>query len=126
MAADRRRRRAAIDHGQFVRLLTGRFPEVADAIRPESRDLLHLETSDVRQVVENAVDAWRHWRVYRYLRFPDGCVDDADEYLSNAIAVSFVEDFARGDYTVDRHRAVREPTPDRLRRRVVAVDGRWR
>ena len=115
-----------MDGIDFIGQLTLRFPEVSGTLRPEGRTLLHVGMADFRPAVEAAMDAGRYWRAYQYLHFLDGCIDAADEALANAIDVSFVEDFAVGEYTAERHRAVRERMPDRLRRRVVAVNSRWR
>jgi hypothetical protein len=82
--------------------------------------------ADFRPVVERAMDGEDHWRVEQYLNFLETCREAAGPDLANAVDVSFLEDFAIGEYTPTRHQAVRDRMPERLRQRVVAINGRWR
>jgi hypothetical protein len=110
---------------QFLQQLTARFPEITAAMSEYSRGVLHCEMGDFRRVVESAMDRGELWRVERYLRFVDDCREVAEPALANAIDVSFLEDFALGEFTEARRQAVRERMPARLRKLVVAVNGRW-
>jgi hypothetical protein len=118
--------RAPMDRELFIQKLADRFPEVGPQISDYSHGLLHCEMADFRRVVEAAMGAGQHWRVEQYLGFVASCRAAAGPDLANAIDVSFIEDFALGEYTQARHQAVRERMPELLRRRLVAVDDRWR
>jgi hypothetical protein len=114
-----------MDRQQFLQQLTARFPEVISGMGEYSQGLLHCEMADFRRVVESAMDRGELWRVERYLRFVDDCREVAEPALANAIDVSFLEDFALGNFTEARRQALREQMPARLRERVVSVNGRW-
>lgn len=115
-----------LDREAFITRLTGRFPEVSAAFSEYGAGLLHCEMADFRRVVETAMDDGRHAQVERYLRFVDECLQNAGPELQNAIEVSFVEDFALGDYNAARHNAVRERMPARLRQSIIEVNPEWR
>ena len=88
--------------------------------------LLHLEVAAFRRCVEQAMDNGRLWDVERYCRFIADSLVNADGALDNAIAVSFIEDFALGDITDLRKKAVLERMPRELREQIIAIDDRWR
>ena len=115
-----------MDRQQFLQQLTERFPEVVGRFGEYSRGLLHCEMGHFRDVVESAMDGGHLWRVEQYLRFLDECREDADPALANAIDVSFLEDFALGQCTEVRRRAIRERMPARLREQILAANERWR
>ena len=111
---------------QFLQQLAEQFPEVVSQISDYAQGLLHCEMADFRRVVESGMDRGELWRVERYLGFVDYCREAADPQLANAIDVSFLEDFALGEFTEARRQAVRERMPPRLREQVVSIDSRWR
>ena len=115
-----------MERQQFLQQLADRFPEVIPQISEYSQGLLHCEIGDFLTVVESAMDRGSLWRVEQYLRFLDDCRQAASPELANAIDVSFLEDFALGEFTVARHRAVRERMPPNLREHVVSINARWR
>jgi hypothetical protein len=114
-----------VDHEAFINSLLKRFPEVDAAISDYARGLLHCEVADFLRVVEAAMDSGKDDRVGEYLAFVDECRRVADPDLINAIDASFLENFALGDHTIARQRAVRERMPTLLRRRIIEVDNRW-
>ncbi len=115
-----------MDREEFIQRLAKRFPEVPTQISDYAHGLLHCEMADFRRVVESAMDSGNHWSVELYLRFLDDCRQAASPELANAIDVSFLEDFALGDHSEERLKAVRERMPRRLREQLVSVDDRWR
>ena len=114
-----------LDHQRFIAALTQQFPEVAATLDDIDDGLLHLEMAAFRRCVENAMDEGRLWDVERYCRFIDESLRNADDALDNAIGVSFIEDFALGEWSENRHKAVTERLPQRLRNEIVAVNDRW-
>jgi hypothetical protein len=115
-----------MDREEFIKSLTEQYPEVLSQISDYAHGLLHCEMADFRSVVEAAMDRGAHWQVGKYLQFVSECREAANPDLANAIDVSFLEDFALGEYNEFRHQAVRERMPERLRERVIAVSERWR
>jgi hypothetical protein len=115
-----------MDRGEFPTQLAKRFPEVISRMSDHARGLLHCDVADFRRVVESAMDGGQLWRVERYLRFLEDCRAAAGPALANAVDVSFLEDFALGECTEARRRAVRERMPARLRQAVISVSDRWR
>jgi hypothetical protein len=115
-----------MDREMFIQQLTEQFPEVKPRLSDYSHGLLHCEMADFRRVVEAAMDAGQHWHVQQYLNFVSTYRMAAGPDLVNAIDISFIEDFALGEYTATRHQAVRQCMPEHLHQQVVAVDGRWR
>lgn len=113
-------------HSTFMTVLTERFPEVARAVDQYQAGNLHCEVAVLREAAEQAMDEGRLWDAERYFRFVHEVLPDADEALRNAIEVSFIEDFAFGKYTEQRHRALTERVGKPLREKIAAINARWR
>jgi hypothetical protein len=116
----------SINHAKFMSMLGSEFPEVVAGIREDEKGLLHLEMGAFRRIVEEAIDAGRLWAAEKYFRFVDRVYSEADPDVANAIEVSFLEDFALGEFTLARHEAVKRRMPRRLRRILIGVDAKWR
>lgn len=115
-----------INHSQFMKLLTDRFPEVVHMIDKYEAGLLHCEVAVLRGAIEKAMDEGRLWDVERYSRFVEEVLPHADPAVGNAIDVSFIENFALGEFTKQRHRALSERMPKSLRDKIVAISEHWR
>jgi hypothetical protein len=116
----------AIDYEQFNCLLGSEFPEVVSGISEYARGLLHPEVGAFRRITEEAIDGGRLWAAERYFRFLVRVLRDADPDVRNAIEVSFLEDFALGEFTPARYEAVKRRMPRLLRDMLIAVDDKWR
>lgn len=117
---------APLEREAFLAELAENFPEVVASFDDIGNGLLHLEMAAFRRMAECAMDEGRHWQVELYLRFLESCLKRASPALENAIYVSFLEDFALGEFTELRHQAVRERMPQLLRNFVLEVNGKWR
>jgi hypothetical protein len=115
-----------INRELFINEITARFPEVAATFDDIDKGLLHLEVAAFRRCVENAMDDGRLWDVERYGRFIADSFKNADDALGNAIGVSFIEDFALGETTEQRLKAVRERLPKTLQDEIISINDRWR
>lgn len=115
-----------IDHEQFICLLGYEFPEVVSGISEYKRGLLHPEVGAFRRIAEEAIDGGRLWTAERYFRFLERVLRDADPDVRNAIEVSFLEDFALGEFSSARYEAVKRRMPSLLRDMLIAVDDKWR
>ena len=115
-----------LNRASFIRAISSQFPEVAAIIDDIDSGLLHLEVAAFRRCVEHAMDVGRLWDVERYCQFIADSLADADDSLENAIGVSFVEDFALGDITEQRRKAVADRLPKVLRDEIIAINDRWR
>ena len=116
----------SISHDDFIGMLGSEFPEVVAAIDQYQKGLLHPEMGAFRRIVEEAIDGGRLWAAEKYLRFVDRVLSDADPDVRNAIEVSFLEDFALGEFTRARHQAVKSRMPPRLKDILVGIDQKWR
>ncbi len=115
-----------IDHKEFIRMLGSEFPEVISGISEYETGLLHPEVGAFRRITEEAIDGGRLWAAEGYPRFLERVLRDADPDVRNAIEVSFLEDFALGDFTPARYEAVKRRMPRLLRDMLIAVDEKWR
>lgn len=115
-----------LDRDAFIDAIWSQFPEVAATWNDIDDGLLHLEVAAFRRCVEIAMDSGRLWDVERYCRFIADSFENAGYALDNAIGVSFVEDFALGEITEQRLKAVHECMPKELRNEIIAIDDRWR
>jgi hypothetical protein len=116
----------SISHGDFIGMLGSEFPEAVAAIDQYQEGLLHPEMGVFRRTVEEAIDSGRLWAAEKYFRFVDRALREADPEVRNAIEVSFLEDFALGEFTRARHEAVKSRMPRRLRDILVGIDQKWR
>jgi hypothetical protein len=115
-----------LNRESFINAIAAQFPEVAAAFDEIDNGLIHLEVAAFRRCVENAIDNGRLWNAERYCRFISDSLANADDDLDNAIGVSFIEDFALGEITEQRRKAVNERMPKTLRDDNVAINDRWR
>jgi hypothetical protein len=115
-----------LNRDAFISAIRSLFPEVAATWDDIDDGLLHLEVAAFRRCVENAMDNGRLWDVGRYCRFIADSFENADDALDNAIGVSFIEDFALGEITENRRKAVRERLPKILRDGIISINDRWR
>jgi len=115
-----------LNRDAFIDAVRSQFPEVAATWDDIDDGLLHLEVAAFRRCVETAMDDGRLWDVERYCQFIASSFANADDALDNAIGVSFVEDFALGEITTKRRRAVHERMPKELRDEIIAINDRWR
>ncbi len=83
--------------GRFLVALLASLPEASPLVAEHLDDqegtlLLHLLVADLRRFL---LDAWKrqdHDVLQRGLALLDGALTTGDEYVENAVAVSFVED----------------------------------
>jgi hypothetical protein len=118
--------RGMIDRSQSMTTLATRFPEVVGAIDKYEAGILHCKVAAFRRVAEQAMDQGRFWDVERYFRFVEETLPSADAEVRIAIEISFVEDFALGEHTEQRHRAVRERVSKVLREKIAMINEKWR
>ncbi len=116
----------SIRHDEFISMLGSEFPAVVAGIRDCNRGLLHCEMAEFRRMVEEAIDNGSLWAAEKYFRFVGRVLNEADSDVRNAIEVSFLEDFALGEFTKARHEAVRRRMPERLRNFLIGIDEKWR
>ena len=116
----------SINHEEFMTMLGSKFPEVVARIREDELGLLHLEMAAFLRIAEEAIDVGRLWAAEKYFRFVDQVLMEADPDVRNAIEVSFLEDFAFGEFNQARHEAVKRRMPRRLRKVLIGIDEKWR
>jgi hypothetical protein len=86
-----------LTRGQFVVSVLASLPEASAVVAEHLDDqegelLLHLLVADLRRLL---LDAWQRQDqdvLHRGLTFLDAALTTGDEYVNNAVAVSFVED----------------------------------
>jgi len=81
----------------FLEELADAVPESGDVVAEHLADnddfLLHLLMSDLLRLTVSKYSDGEIAVSDRLLAFIDGCLREGDEYVVNAVAVSFVEDF---------------------------------
>lgn len=81
----------------FLEELAVAVPESGDVVAEHLADndglLLHLLMSDLLRMSANTYAAGEVAVTDRLLAFIDWCLREGDDYVINAVAVSFVEDF---------------------------------
>lgn len=121
----------------FYARMSKDFPETFAGFSQAEIDELHRAAAAFRQATEAALDAGRLWEAERHFRRPPEwlerhfrCVAEmlsrADPELANALEISYLEDFAFGECTPLRRRAVKERMPRPLRDRLIAIRPDWR
>jgi hypothetical protein len=115
-----------IDHATLMRMMGDHFPEEIGAIAESRSGLLHCEVAVLRGAAENAIDEGRLWAAEKRFRFMADILSRADPEVENAIEVSFLEDFAIGEWTGARYEAVKTRCPEPLRSKLAAYDSRWK
>lgn len=117
---------ATIGYREFLALLAAEFPNVADEIRAEGSDHLHLDTVTFRRATERAMDTGQFWTAEQHFRLVERVLKDAAPDVENALRVSYVEDLALGECTPQRHRAVKECMPPEMRADMASIHDNWR
>ena len=117
---------AVIDYAEWSRMLAEEFPEVPQAYDEYSRGLLHCEMGTFARLTDEAIGEGDAERVARHFAFVDRVRKQADEYVENAIDVSYIENFAWDEWTERRHQALKR-MPPALRGVLLEIDGtgRW-
>ncbi len=115
----------SISHNEFISMHGSEFPEVVAGIRDFNKGLLHCEMAEFRRIVEEAIDHGQLWAAEKYFRFVDRVLNEVDPDVRGAIEVSFLEDYALGEFTQARHEAVRKCMPSHLRDILIGIDEKW-
>ncbi|MBX9585595.1 MAG: hypothetical protein K2X87_35250 [Gemmataceae bacterium] len=110
---------------EFRAALAGEFPEVVAAVTRYEAGSLRCEVGRFRTCTEEAIDGGRHWLAERHFRFVERVLRVADPAVRNALEVSYLEDFALGEHTPERHRVVKERMPKALRRVLIGHHEWW-
>jgi hypothetical protein len=105
----------------FIRLLTGRFPEIAAAIPICSRGLLHCEMGTFAGATQEALNRGELATAQAHLNFAEELWRVAGPALENALAVSYLEhiDF---DKKYGQSASAREMVPPGLRSGLSALE----
>lgn len=106
-----------ITRASFVPDLLSAVPEVDDTVREHLADyegdlLLHLLMADLVRYSIAAFEDGRSGEAQRLLAFVDSCLAGGDEDVTNAVVVSFVENYGYGQNEPDSFLAI---WPDGLR-----------
>ena len=85
----------------FVDDLLSALPEANEMVREHLDDqdgeiLLHLLMADLLRLGVAAFESARTDEALRMLHFVDRCLAEGDDYVTNAVHVSFVEDYGAG------------------------------
>lgn len=115
-----------MDRQQLLARLTAEFPEVAAQIRDDEAGLLHYEVAAFRRATGEALDSGHLWSAERHFRFVAEMLAEADPQLRNALEISYVEDLALGDFSPERHAAVKSRMPRSSRALVIEYNPRWK
>ena len=115
-----------IDRRDLLDLILAEFPDVAVELKNSGEGLLHIEVAMFRQATERAIDAGQFWTAEKHFRFVDRILQNASPDVDNALRISYLEDLALGDCTSNRHRAVKERMPARMRAELIRIHSNWR
>ena len=108
----------------FVSQLATEFPDAFAQIDEIDAGLLHLEVAAFRRATERAIDAGKLWEFERHFRFVERSLSSAGPDLTNALEVSYLEDFAL-EWTPARYKAVKERMSKPLRDFLIRVNAKW-
>ena len=122
----RRAQRMEAGREEFLARLGADFPDVIAQFGPYSAGLLHCEVADFRRATERALDAGQFWEAEQHFRLVAALLAVAGPELRNALEVSYLKDFALGECTPARHRAVKERMPRTLREVLIGHHEQWR
>ena len=100
-----------ITRASFVADLLSAVPEVDGVVREHLDDyegelLLHLLMADLVRYGVAVFEDGRSGEARRLLEFVDGWLSDGDEHVTNAVLVSFIEDYGYGQNEPDSFLAV--------------------
>ncbi|GJL99715.1 MAG: hypothetical protein DHS20C07_13950 [Methyloligella sp.] len=115
-----------IGREEYSQLLDEKFPEVASNYKSHDLGLLHCEVAVFRDVMEEAMESEKLWKVEQYIRFVDEVFSKADFELKNALEVSFIEDFAFGDCTTKKYKAVKDRFPVSIQSQLKLLHENWK
>jgi len=121
----RLRLRVPFDRDDFLARLASDFPNVVGQISQHETGLLHCEVTAFRRATEQAIDCGRLWEAEKHFRLVEELLSNADPELLNALEVSYLEDFALGECTPERYRAVKERMPKSLHKVLVSHHPSW-
>jgi hypothetical protein len=110
----------------FLSALQHEFPEAYREIDDIAEGLLHLEVATFRRTVEEACNSGGAWYVERAMRFVERALGTAGPELENALEVSFLEDFALGEFTSEGRAVVRSGTPPSIMGKLKAIHDGWK
>jgi hypothetical protein len=79
-----------------------------------------------RRATEQAIDPGRSWEAEKHFRFVEELLSEAGPELQNALEVSYLEDFAFGECTPQRHQVVKERMPKSLHAVLVGHHANWK
>jgi hypothetical protein len=111
---------------EFLAALRAEFPEAHAAIDDIDEGLLHLEVAAFRRTVEDACKSGRAWYVEKAMRFVEKALADAGPELENALAVSFIEDFALGEFTPEERKQIVSRTPRSIVEQLRQIHHYWK
>jgi hypothetical protein len=115
-----------MDRAALMRRFAEQFPEVLAAVGKYESGLLHCEVAVFRRLLEESLDAGRLWDAERYLRFVEEILPQADPDVENALEVSFLEDFALGEWSEARYKGIKERSPKSIQMKLAGYDERWK
>jgi hypothetical protein len=116
----------AIGRDEFLARLAIEFPEVIASFNEYDKGLLHCEIATFRRATERAIDTGRLWVAEKHFRFVQATLKDSNSELRNALEVSYLEDFALGEFTPERYRAVKARMPKSLRLIIERSHPNWK
>jgi hypothetical protein len=105
----------------FIRVLSGRFPEIAAAIDTYSRGLLHCEMGTFARATQEALDCRDFRTAQAHLNFAEELCQVAGPELENALAVSYLE-YIDFDKRYGRSASDRDMLPPGLRAGLAALE----
>jgi hypothetical protein len=114
-----------INRDLFLARLKDEFPEVLELMNQYDAGLIHCEIAKFRRATEQAIDASQLWITERHFKFVEESLASADAELRNALVVSYLEDFALGDWSAAPYQAVKERMPKHLRTILIQHSKRW-
>lgn len=109
----------------FLARLASDFPDVVGQINQYETGLIHSEMAVFRRATEQAIDSGRLWEAEKHFRLIEELLSNAGPDLLNALEVTYLEDFALGECTPERYRAVNERMPKSLRKVLIDHHRNW-
>ena len=117
---------ASIGRRAFLDLLAAEFPEMMGEVLANSLDLLHLQAAAIPRRHRESHRRGAVLGGRKHFRFVERVMGEADAEVENALAMSYLEDFALGEWTPERHRAVKERMSRTMRAEMVRINPNWR
>ena len=88
---------STIDRETFLHMLAERFPEVASNISEFASGLLHPEMGEVAQATRIAITSSTWETVEAHFQFIAGIFANGDDFIRNAVYVSYLENVFLGE-----------------------------